>query len=101
VWPQPGGEDGIVRILFAAPLGAGGLPASDLDVRLFDVRGRYVTTLLSGAPVARAGIVELSWDGHDASGVRAGPGVYFLRVRAPSAGYLETRRVVMLDTPVH
>ncbi len=97
-WPQPAGESGRVRIAFEAPR-AGGAPAADLEVRVFDARGRRVRTLAFGRPAPRAGVVELEWDGHTDGGARAGPGLYFVRARAPSAGFDVTRRVVMLDTP--
>ena len=101
VWPQPGGENGVVTVQFAAPRGANGQIAPDLVGDLFDAHGRWVTAIVRGVPETRAGIVTVQWNGSDAHGNRAGPGVYFLRVHAPSVGYSVTRRVVMLDTPVH
>ena len=49
----------------------------EVRLDLFSVTGRLVRHLVDG-PVA-AGRRELSWDGRDASGTPAAPGVYFLR----------------------
>jgi hypothetical protein len=97
VWPQPAGESGEVRIEFAAP-GRNGEIAGDLEVQVFDARGRFVTTLARGKPPTRAGVVRLQWDGRNHRNERAGPGIYFLRVRAPSVGFERTRRIVLLDS---
>ena len=64
-----------------------GLATVALD--LFDLSGRRVATL---APQAAGGMVRWSWDGRDASGRRAGPGVVFARARDGSA----TARVTLL-----
>ena len=61
-------------------------PAS---VRVYDVAGRTVRTLLSG--VQPAGERVLAWDGRDDSGTRLGAGVYMLRL--DTAGQSETRAV--------
>ena len=100
VWPQPAGENGRVQLAFAAPRVGDGL-AGDLDVSIFDARGRRVAVLVHGRPQVEAGVVRLEWNGRDGEGHAAGPGLYFLRVRAPSARFETTRRVVMLDSPKH
>jgi hypothetical protein len=97
-WPQPAGESGQVRLAFVAPR-VGGALAGDLAVEVFDARGRWIQTLARGRPETRAGVLELAWDGRTHRGERAGPGLYFVRARAPSAGFELTRRVVMLETP--
>ncbi len=63
---------------------AGAAPWVRIDV--FDVRGRRVRSLSTGA----AG--DLVWDGRDASGMRLAPGAYFLR----PAGAAQAMRVVLL-----
>jgi hypothetical protein len=50
-----------------------------VDVQVFDVRGRQVATLLSGA--RPAGRHDVEWDGRDAAGRHVGRGVYWIRVR--------------------
>lgn len=60
---------------------------------VFDVAGRQVRTLLSGAKLG-PGITPIAWDTLTDLGGAAGPGVYFVRV---SAGESElTRRIVVL-----
>ena len=54
--------------------------------------GRFVTTLESG--VLPAGEHTMEWNGRDGAGHASASGVYFLRVRAPSAE--ETLKLVLL-----
>jgi hypothetical protein len=61
--------------------------AGPASVRVFDVAGRTVRTLLNG--VQPAGERMLAWDGRDDGGVRLSAGVYLLRLDA--AGHSETR----------
>jgi hypothetical protein len=69
------------------------LPApSDLEVGVFDLGGRRVTTLHRG--VAAAGQHAFQWDGRDANGAKVRGGVYFVRARA--AGQLISRKAVFL-----
>ena len=49
-----------------------------IDVQVFDAAGRLVRTLCAGDRPAGGG--ELHWDGQDARGLRAAPGIYFVRV---------------------
>ena len=50
-------------------------PAS---LKLFDVGGRELRTLISG--MALAGNYTATWDGRDASGRRVGSGTYYYRL---------------------
>lgn len=50
-----------------------------IDVAIFNVAGRQVAVLARGP--ASAGAKSLVWDGRDAQGGAAPPGVYFLRAR--------------------
>jgi hypothetical protein len=55
--------------------------AGDVSLRLFDVRGRLVRTLLAQpVPTGRS---EISWDGRDDAGAPAPAGTYFLRLQTP------------------
>ncbi len=56
-------------------------PGADrrLDVGVYDLRGRRVRQLFTGA--AETGWRELSWDGSDDAGRRLASGVYFVRAR--------------------
>ncbi|MFN0151614.1 MAG: FlgD immunoglobulin-like domain containing protein [bacterium] len=67
--PAPGGE---TRVAFRVPFDG---VAIQLDV--FDVSGRRVRTLASGA--SAAGVREVRWDGRDDSGRDVAGGVYLLR----------------------
>jgi len=54
--------------------------AGELTLEILDVAGRRVTTI----PLGRRspGVHEVRWDGHDATGRAAAPGMYFARVSA-------------------
>ncbi len=74
----------------AFDIAASGVPAVQLDV--FDVRGRRVSTLVQG-PVP-PGRYSVGWDRSDAFGHRVAPGVYFVRF---AAGTVEqVRKVVVI-----
>jgi len=61
-------------------------------LRIFDVHGRLVRTLLDG-PV-QAGVQSLAWDGLDERGGAAGGGIYFLQLE--SGGRTAQARTVIL-----
>jgi len=75
-----------VRVTFTTP------SRGTVDARIYDAAGRFVTTLESG--VLPAGEHTMEWNGRDGAGHASASGVYFLRVRAPSAG--ETLKLVLL-----
>jgi len=64
----------------------------DVSLRVFDLGGRRVQTLAEGR--FEPGQHTAIWDGADATGRRAAPGVYFIRLEAP--GYSASRKVVRL-----
>ena len=66
-----------------------------LAVRLsvYDVSGRLVRELESGE-VRQPGTYRVTWDGVDASGRNAAPGIYFCRFDA--GAYSQTRRIVLI-----
>lgn len=97
-----GGESNTVTLLvphaptrFArvkvTPAAALGFPATDLDVGLFDLSGRRVATLARGPRAAADGAITLRWD---ARGV--GPGIYFVRAGAATAGWSDERKVLVI-----
>lgn len=83
--PNPSAGALRLRFGFARP--------SVADLAIFDAAGRRVRTVASG-PYG-PGRYSISWDGRDASGGPAAPGLYFVRLRADDAT-LE-RRIVRLN----
>jgi hypothetical protein len=67
--------------------------AGHARVDVVDVRGRVVATLLDRA--LEPGDYPLRWDGHDAHGTPARPGVYW--IRAAARGQADGVRIVRLD----
>ena len=55
--------------------------AERVDLRIFDVRGRLVRTLMSGDAL-RAGITPVRWDGRNERGDPVASGVYIARMSA-------------------
>jgi len=53
-----------------------------VKLRIYDVHGRLLTTLVNGT--AKAGTHFASWSGRDGNGNRVGPGAYFARIEAGS-----------------
>jgi hypothetical protein len=67
--------------------------AGRVELRLFDVAGRWVRTLASG--VHEPGRHTAIWNGLDDAGRRAASGVYFYRLDAPE--FVATRKLVLLE----
>jgi hypothetical protein len=66
---------------------------SRVQMAIFSVDGRLVRTLVDG--VREAGQYRPEWDGRDAHGSHAAPGVYYVRFVAGSQRF--TRQVVLLQ----
>ena len=64
-----------------------------VTLRVYDLLGREVREVAHGAALG-AGDHHLRWDGRNARGQAAGPGVYFLRLETPVGAW--TRPVVKL-----
>jgi hypothetical protein len=65
--------------------------ASRVQLRVYDVRGALVRTLVDGHH--DAGVHSAFWDGRDERGRRLASGVYFYRISA--AGHTTTRKMVL------
>jgi hypothetical protein len=82
--PNPFNPSTSIRFTLPAP--------GDVDLTVYDVRGRRVATLFHGpAPV---GSSRVTWDGTDRYGARVSSGVYFYRLAA--AGRVVTRKMVIM-----
>jgi hypothetical protein len=66
---------------------------SHASIRVYDVSGRLVRTLVDGG--LDAGIHEIGWDGRDTNGQLVASGVYLVRMQAAQFG--ATRKIVRLD----
>ncbi len=66
--------------------------AGRVTLRVFDVTGRLVRTLVSGA--RPAGRHDVTWDGRDAGGRAVASGAYYYRLDAP--GYAATRKMMLI-----
>ena len=89
--PNPGLTSKPQYVVFHLPTDAGATVGCEL--RLFDVQGRLVRTLLD-EPVA-TGLVTLEWQPRDEHDRRLPAGLYILRLAA--AGEAATRRVLLLQ----
>jgi len=63
-----------------------------VGLRIYDVQGRVVRTLLDQD--AAAGAFRATWDGRDDSGASAGSGVFFARLTSDGA-VVDTRKIVL------
>jgi len=70
-----------------------GLPVeSPVSLKVYDLSGRLIRTLVSGRE--KAGFRRVSWDGRTQGGGRVASGVYFYRLTAGS--FSATRKLVVL-----
>ncbi|RKZ00702.1 MAG: hypothetical protein DRQ10_03645, partial [Candidatus Hydrothermota bacterium] len=71
-----------------------GLPkAADVELKVYDIRGRVVKTLVSGS--MNAGYHSVKWDGKDESDHRVAAGVYFIKFNA--GDFSTMRKVILLE----
>jgi flagellar hook assembly protein FlgD len=66
--------------------------AGAVTLRIYDIGGRLVRTLVNG--VQSAGLKSVRWDGTNNDGLRIASGVYFCRMTA--AGFAETQKIVLV-----
>lgn len=78
---------GVTAIVYTLP------QDSEVKLRIYDVRGRTIQTLLAGRQ--SPGRHEWIWDGRDAAGTAVGAGVYWYRVEASGASAV--RKLVVID----
>lgn len=67
-------------------------PTADLSLKIYDLRGRLIRTLHSGA--AGKSHFQLVWDGKDNRGMAVGSGIYHYRMI--SGDYTETRKMILM-----
>ncbi len=78
---------GETRIAFALPV------ETQASVLVYDAAGNLVRTVCTGTKAP--GRYTVAWDGRSASGVKAGPGIYYCRLEA--GDYRSTVKLVRLD----
>lgn len=84
--PSPARTGTTVRVAFRLA------EAGETALRVFDVEGRLVRSLAEGW--SEGGRHEIAWDGRDAGGRTAPPGIYF--VRFESRTFAATRKLVLV-----
>ena len=84
---SPNPFNGSTEIRFELPE-----PGGDVEVRLYDVKGRHLFSVARG--LYSEGSHAVPWDGHAPSGVRLPSGVYFYQVRYD--GTTKTGRLIYL-----
>lgn len=84
--PAPNPAPGWTRVRFGLDE-----PIDDLSLRIHDVSGRLVATLLQGS--LDAGIYSLVWDGRNDVGRDVGGGVYFVALE--SRGVRQTQKLLV------
>ena len=85
--PSPNPSSGGSRLEFTLA------KATNADLSIFDTAGRRVITLVRGNLPAGPG--SATWDGRDAGGRTAAPGVYFARLSTPAGA--QSQRIIRLN----
>lgn len=82
VCPNPFGDTVNIGISIA-----GGHGASGIELRIYDVSGRFIRTLADGD--LGSGAHTVAWDGQDENGNDVSTGVYFVQLLTPEQEYFE------------
>jgi hypothetical protein len=64
-------------------------------LKVYDVGGRLVRTLVDQVQAPSSEGYQVTWDGTNDAGVRAGSGVYFYELDSP--GFAASKKLVMLE----
>ena len=76
-------------------VGAPHFNAGRVRLKVYDVGGRLVRTLVDQVQAPSSGGYQVTWDGTNDAGARAGSGVYFYELDSP--GFAASRKLVMLE----
>jgi len=85
-WPNP--THGAVTLRYVAPR------AAHVGLAIYDLAGRRVRGLVDAAATTAAGAHDVAWDGRDAAGRTAAPGLYFARLAV--GGLAKTERFALV-----
>lgn len=77
-YPNP--FSSLTAISYSIPGSADGSQRSAVSLKIYDISGRLVCTLVN--ELQEAGRYEVSWDGRDDSGKLVPSGVYFCKLKA-------------------
>ena len=73
-----------------------GLARADrVEIKVYDVGGRVVRTLVSGG--FDAGEHQVAWDRLDSSGSPVSSGLYFARVTYSNQGFVAVKKLTIID----
>jgi hypothetical protein len=84
-YPNPFNPSTIIRYDIAEPC--------DVSVRIYDVRGALVKTLMHG--IKKPGRYEIVWDGSTDSGTAASSGIFFCLMKTDT-GITSTGKLILL-----
>lgn len=84
-YPNP--FNSVTEISFQCPEKAG-----EVSLKIFDLMGHEITTLLNGRPPA--GIVRVRWNGRDFAGRNVSSGLYFYQLNA--SGFQSTKKLLLI-----
>ena len=78
------------EIIYTVPSTEAGV---DVSLRVYDLLGREVITLIDG--IMEAGEHSVEWDGTNSSGGKVESGVYLYQLKSTN-GYIDTRKMILL-----
>jgi hypothetical protein len=84
--PNPANPAATIRYTIAEP--------GQVTLRIFDVSGRVVRTLVDGVAAPATTPFEVVWDGTNDAGQRVGSGVFFYQIEGP--GFTSSKKLVIL-----
>jgi len=85
--PNPAPQSPVIRYSISA--------RGRVRLKIYDVGGRLVRTLVDQVQEPSAAGYEVMWDGSTNAGARASSGVYFYELDSP--GFAATRKLVLLE----
>lgn len=83
----PNPSRGVTKISYAVPW-----PGSRVSLQVFDINGRLMATLIDEHKMP--GVFSTGWDGRISNGLRAAPGMYFIRMEGKD--FRQSSKIILL-----
>jgi hypothetical protein len=93
--PSPLSAGGVLRVRLVLPEENRTEVTATLDLGVYDLQGRRITTLLHGGTVTHGGAIEAVWNPRAARGRSIASGVYYIRASGPSLRRRMEQKIVI------
>ncbi len=95
--PSPVRVGSPLRVTFMAPGALASEGRNEVDLGVYDLRGRRIADLELPAAAVQGGSISGIWQGRDRAGRPVAAGVYIVRAAIPTRGFAVSRKFVVVN----